>query len=268
MKPESLLHADLLDIIFENRNKEYGAYALRREYPATLQLALIFVMSCVVTASVLFYNTRFSDQIPTVKGKLIVNLDSVIISPPPPPEKPLPPLPAPPRATIEDVTPVIAADGMDTLPTLEELAKPVQIGTLARDGDPSHHVSAIAEMVDSGSSSSISSVTEAAPVIYHSVQEMPEFPGGTAALQRFLLKHLRVPDAGLEAGNKITVHVQFIVDGKGAITGLEILKSGGEIFNKEVLRVLNKMPLWKPGRQNGMAVSVYFTLPVTFQVDE
>src|SRR5687768_18040209 len=95
---------------------------------------------------------------------------------------------------------------------------------------------------------------------------MPEFPGGKAALQRFLIKHLRVPDEGLEPVSRISVEVQFIVDKNGSITGMEILRSGGELFNKEVLRVLQKMPVWKPGRQNGMEVRVYFKLPVTFQI--
>ena len=266
MKPETILQADLLDILFENRNKEYGAYALRREYPETLQLALIFVMTCVVVVSILFNSSRVSNQFQPGKGKTIFDIDTLIIIPPPP-DKPVPIPPPPPRATIDHAMPVIAEDGTDNIPTVEELARPVQIGTVNRDGDSTDLLMAVADIVDSSGSYNIPAVTEPEPAIYHSVQEMPEFPGGTNALQRFLIRNLRVPDEGLEPGTKITVQVQFIVDRAGKIAGMEILRSGGELYNKEVLRVLNKMPAWKPGRQNGMTVPVYFTLPVTFQVD-
>ncbi len=266
MKPELILHADLLDIVFENRNKDYGAYILRKQYPEALQTALTFVMACVVVMSIWFFSSGNSKPYTDLAGKKIVDIDSVIISPPPP-AKDVPP-PPPPRASIDHAIPVIDDDGTDTIPTIEALDQPVQIGTETRSGDTSELTGPVAISNDTATGTVNAPLpAEAAPTIYRSVQEMPEFPGGNAALQRFLLKHLRVPDEGLEPGNRVTVEIQFIVDENGNISGRQILRSGGDLFNKEVLRVLNKMPAWKPGRQNGMKVPVYFKLPVTFQAE-
>jgi protein TonB len=195
----------------------------------------------------------------------------VILTPPPPAVQDVPPpLPPPPKppASIEHVTGVISATGTDTIPTIDALIQPVQIGTTTRAGDSSGVTGPIPSFGETSGNTTEVPPQEIAPAVYHSVEEMPEFPGGSAALQRFLLKHLRVPDEALEPGNRITVRVQFIVDKNGGITGLEVLKSGGEVFNKEVLRVLNKMPAWKRGRQNGMQVPVYYQLPVTFETHE
>ena len=266
MKPEFLLHADLLDIVFENRNKDYGAYALRKQYPDALRIALTLVMASVLVTSVWFLMTRKSDHQLNTGGTIIIDrIDSVIIQPPPIEDKVEPPPPN--LATIENVTPVIDDNGTDTIPTIEALEQPVQIGTETRNGDTSSLTGPVETATDSASGPvNAAPAREAEPTIYRSVQEMPEFPGGNAAFQRFLLKHLRVPDEGLEPGSRVTVEVQFIVSENGNIAGMQIVRSGGELYNKEVLRVLNKMPVWKPGRQNGMQVPVYFQLPVTFQV--
>jgi protein TonB len=265
MKPESLLHADLLDIVFENRNKDYGAYVLRKQYPAALQTALIFVMALVAIMSIWFFNSGKTQHLTGLIFDTGKEIDSVILYPPPPLPDQLTP---PPQATIQHVSTIIANDGTDTIPTIEALDQPVQIGTDTRSGDTSDLTGPVANTQDTASGiGNAPPSAEVEPTIYRSPQEMPEFPGGKAALQRFLLKHLRVPDEDLEPGTRITVEAQFIVSENGNITGIQIMRSGGEPFNKEVLRVLNKMPVWKPGRQNGMQVPVYFKLPVTFQAE-
>ena len=111
-------------------------------------------------------------------------------------------------------------------------------------------------------------VKEAEPekeIIFNRAEFMPEFPGGLAALQRFLSRNLKTPKDDMEAGAKIKVQVKFVVDKDGTITGINVEQSGGEIFDNEVIRVMKKMPAWKPGMQNGRNVAVYFTIPVVFQ---
>ena len=93
------------------------------------------------------------------------------------------------------------------------------------------------------------------------------FPGGQQAWMNFLNKYLRTPDE-LEAGQKRTVLVRFAVGEDGSITKFEIIQSGGAAFDNEVIRVLKKMPKWKPAVQNGQNVSVMFTQPVTFMAYE
>jgi protein TonB len=99
------------------------------------------------------------------------------------------------------------------------------------------------------------------PVYFAEV--MPEFPGGNAALRDFLQKNLRSPQ-DLESGEEVEVRVSFVVGYDGKLQSFVTLQDGGEAFNNEVIRVLRKMPDWKPGRANGENVSVYFTLPVKF----
>jgi protein TonB len=93
---------------------------------------------------------------------------------------------------------------------------------------------------------------------------MPEFPGGTAALLRFLGRNLQVPEETEEG--RIKVPVKFVVDREGQLTDVEFLTPTADPFKKEILRVIHKMPRWKPGRQNGRAVPVYFTIPIIFEM--
>jgi protein TonB len=95
------------------------------------------------------------------------------------------------------------------------------------------------------------------------IQREPEFPGGLQAWINFLNRNLRVPDE-LQAGEKKTVLIRFQVSPDGAVTGFEVMQSAGNLYDNEVIRVLKKMPRWKPAIQNNMAVSRTFTQPVTF----
>jgi len=95
------------------------------------------------------------------------------------------------------------------------------------------------------------------------IERQPEFPGGTKAWANFLNRYLQTP-ADLEPGEKKTVLINFLVDADGSVTGFKVVQSGGNAFDNEVIRVLKKMPKWKPAMQNGHSVAVPFTQPVTF----
>jgi protein TonB len=92
---------------------------------------------------------------------------------------------------------------------------------------------------------------------------MPSFPGGMAALKKFLERNLQSP-RDMEAGEEVDVKVKFVVSFDGKLQRFETVQDGGEVFNKEVIRVLKKMPDWIPGKSNGEEVSVYYTIPVKF----
>jgi len=91
----------------------------------------------------------------------------------------------------------------------------------------------------------------------------PEFPGGQEALLKFLSRHLDTPGE-LESGEKKMVRARFKVDVDGSVSLVEIVQTGGSLFDKEVIRVCKKMPGWKPAIQNGEAVPTSYVLPVTF----
>ena len=96
------------------------------------------------------------------------------------------------------------------------------------------------------------------------VEEQPEFPGGVAGLQKFLQKNIEYPSLAKDAGIAGTVYVTFEVGKDGSITNAKVLRGIGGGCDKEALRVVKKMPKWKPGKQRGKPVRVQFNIPVRF----
>ncbi|MDB5253209.1 MAG: hypothetical protein JWP27_2378, partial [Flaviaesturariibacter sp.] len=99
------------------------------------------------------------------------------------------------------------------------------------------------------------------------IEKEPEFPGGKAAWAAFLNRYLQVPD-NLDAGERRSVAVRFWVGTDGSVTNFQVVQSGGRSFDNEVIRVLRKMPKWRPAIQNGQPVATGFTQPVTFTAVE
>ena len=106
------------------------------------------------------------------------------------------------------------------------------------------------------------------PEVYDHTEVMPEFPGGEEALKLFLQRNLRMPENSLESGSRVKVTARFVVGPDGKVRDIEILRSGDEVFNREVRRVILKMPDWKPGMQHNRHVAVHFILPVNFVAGE
>ena len=95
---------------------------------------------------------------------------------------------------------------------------------------------------------------------------MPQFPGGEAALMKYIEAHIQYPAEALKNRIKGHVVVQFVVDKKGKIGEVKVLRSVDKDLDKEAVRVVKSLPKFTPGRQNGKAVSVWYTLPVTFSL--
>ena len=106
-------------------------------------------------------------------------------------------------------------------------------------------------------------IDKSTPLDLHAVDVPPSFPGGTEALLNFLRKHLNNPEPMVE-GESVSVKVTFVVGYGGKLQGFKISEDGGDVFNKEVIRVLKKMPDWVPGKAKGENVSVYYAIPVKF----
>jgi len=98
------------------------------------------------------------------------------------------------------------------------------------------------------------------------VEQMPEFPDGQAALMQFLRDNIKYPAIARENGIAGQVVVRFVVTKDGTVTNAQIVKGLGGGLNDEALRVVKKMPKWKPGKHNGRAVPVTFNLPIKFQL--
>lgn len=275
MNANSILQSDVLDILFENRNKKYGAYALRKEYNKRLMTA-IGAMFSLVAIVVVCLSFKTKDKTPQMYIADDVILDAAPATPPPPKKETIAPLikpkldagaPKPPVATIANTTPIITAEDIKTsIPTVDDMEGKM-ISDKTSDGKADVGIVQPQGNGNGTSGNGNDNVTTApAPdenAILKTAEFMPEYPGGASAMTRFLLKNLRPMTDDEE--RVIKVLVRFIVDKTGAVTGFEVVGSGGQEYDKEVLRVLKKMPNWKPASQNGHPVNVYMTLPVVFQ---
>lgn len=263
MTSHEILNADVLDILFDNRNKMYGAYELRKRYNNRLGFALGIMLALLLLAIVLLNN--LSDNKPVLPVPDIDNdVTTIDIKPiEPEVEKPVAPRTPPPAAAqsnfVDRIELVKEATDLPDQSVLETsiISNQNVEGPEFTDA----HQPPVAEVVNEP----VVAKEEPKPLV--SVEKNAEFPGGQAAWIAFLSKYLRTPDE-LEAGQKKTVYVRFVVDVDGSISKFEIAHSGGAAFDNEVIRVLKKMPKWTPAFQNGHNVSVIFTQPVTFMALE
>ncbi len=267
MITDHILQADLLDIVFDNRNKHYGAYTLRKQYNDRLYKALGITMFFILVLSAFsfLHKNKAADMRPL--------FDTILASIPPTiPEKqtkPKRPAKAKPPAVVAKLnTQKFTAIEIVNDPTkADRLAKNLDsmlIGNIAKAGvgGPFKPYVRPVEVNPGGSTVVITNaVDKNIPVVHPDV--MPSFPGGMDALTKFLERNLNNPG---EPGDEesILVKIKFIVGYDGSLKGFETVEDGGAVFNNEVIRVLKKMPQWIPGKTNGENVSVYYTIPVKF----
>jgi protein TonB len=260
MTSNEILKADMLDILFDNRNKQYGAYALRKHYSQRLSLSIGISLSMVLLFFLLMPKER-SSETPDRKdqGGLIVETIDIppikTILPPPVPIKP----PVQRFKQLQFTTTVIEKDKNVKVdpPDLSQLLTSV-ISNKTVIGDPvSSDVPVFNEPVPDNPAKEEPNTTT------KPLQKEPEFPGGQEAWLNFLRRNLVVPGE-LEPGEKKTVSIRFYVSDNGIVTDFQVLQSAGKAYDNEVIRVLKRMPKWKPAIQNGVPVARAFTQPVTF----
>jgi len=267
MEPLAILHADPLDLLFENRNKLYGAYPLRKYYHQRLLLSMGIIMSLVVLIS---FTSLYPDSSSPLMQKHPEAPDITIrdinlrqeIKPLIPPARPA--VPKPP-ATIAYSKPVIVADRNvpEPMPTIEKIETSA-IGSKTIAGLPDNGEPPVSGNTMGATTTHNAETDENKNEVLKIAEIMPEFPGGTEALKRFLLRNLRMPENNLEEGAQVKVIARFVVGADGRVRDIEITLPADAEFNAEVKRVITKMPDWKPGSQNHRNVAVYFNLPVNF----
>jgi protein TonB len=268
-----LYNAEWLDLVFENRNKAYGAYELRQHYGNTMSKAMGFTFFCLAVV----IGVAYALHKPVTDGPL-VQVDTFELKKvtPPPVEHPKvdPPkiksLPAAkPVSTLKFVPPVVTAEPVrEEPPKIEELEK-VAIGTstvkVPGNGQP------IDKPVNSGDGSGTSTIspTDNTPVdASGGLEVMPEPFGGAAAWSKFLQRNIRYPALARENGLSGKVWLSFIIERDGKLSNIEVIRPAGNGFDEEATRVLRLAPAWKPGKQNGQLVRVKYTIPINFQLAE
>ena len=104
--------------------------------------------------------------------------------------------------------------------------------------------------------------------IYVVVEKQPEFPGGNAAMMKFLGDNIKYPVAAQENGIQGRVITNFVVEKDGSLSDVKIVRGADPLLDAEAVRVIQSMPKWKPGTQKGQIVRVRFTLPVVFRLQQ
>ncbi len=273
MKPETILKTDLLDIIFDNRNKDYGAYILRSQYNNRLSKAVLITFGVAILFSFTLYLQvhyfKTADRIlPPEVIELILSGIEKNDKPKPVEQKQISA-----KQKVNQVanpTYVIVPDEQadKRINNNKDLEK-AQIGivNVTGVGDTDYYQQQGSIGLDTGTIAPpqppvVKEVTEP----FEKAEFMPEFPGGNDELTKYMLRNLKEVD-DLEEGKKVVIHAKFVVENDGKIDRLEILNKSSR-YDADVLRVIKKMPKWKPGLQNGISVPVYLTLPITFQGKE
>ena len=265
MNSEVIMKSDVLDILFEKRNKDYGAYTLRKFYNARLLKSMGIMMLAVIAFSAFTFLPDADN-----KQELYIIQDPGFgqVPPPakPPEEKPKVEKPSivKPVSSAKLLSKILIVDNKDSSDLLFDL-KDLAIGSntniILEGGNPI--------IGGGGDSDDIAvNVKPAAPLINNIIplenpEIMPSYPGGTEALRKFLERNLSNP-RDLESGEMISVKIKAVVGYDGKLKNFELVQDGGNEFNNEVIRVLKKMPAWLPGKSKGQNVSVYYTIPVKF----
>jgi protein TonB len=241
------------EIIFENRNKEYGAFDLRKRYLPTTCLSILggaAIFSALVIILSLSMETKLTagppdTRVVVFKPQSFIDPNKIVV---PEPKKPeiIP--------VSKNLTPVIVEDtaAINTnIPTADDLNKTVTNGTVT-----------INDSVTSGAGPVMP--VETPPAIF--VEEMPVFPGGDAALMKFINENIKFPEEAINNNMMGTVVIRFVVSSDGSVKRVEVLKGVHPVLDQEAVRVVSLLPRWKPGRQNGNAVPVFYFVPVNFKI--
>jgi protein TonB len=261
------------DMIFENKNKAYGAYELRQ---TSAQRHLIAIMGSLLIAVFIALLPALIDTVKSLRppvenisdSSILADLDDVdedikqqdeiveATEPPPPPLK----------NTIQFVEPeIVSAEEIkedQELKTQEELLDTkIQISTHTIEGVDDANAVDIADLKKQQVAAE-----EKADEILTIVEQQPEFPGGLSALHKYLKDNIIYPVVAQENGIKGKVTLKFVVNREGLISQIQILKGVDPSLDREAIRVVQSMPKWIPGKQNGKTVNVWFTLPIDFQL--
>ncbi|NOT49701.1 MAG: energy transducer TonB [Chitinophagaceae bacterium] len=272
MEANKILSADVLDILFEGRNKEYGAYDLRRTYNKRIGRALIITAAVALLAllgSILASNAKSSS-----KGKnktQEVNLADIKqeeqpkVEPPPPPPK----QPDPPKVEMKQFTPPIVKkdEEVEKPPPPVETLEEKKISDITQEGIKESDVPTPA-VIDEGKQIVEEKKEDDENKIFDKVEIEASFPGGDSKWRQYLERNLNanVPVDNNAAEGTYTTVIQFVVDKEGNISDVRAITNHGYGMEEEAIRVIKRGPKWTPAVQNGRQVKAYRKQPITFQV--
>ncbi len=276
MAKSDLTSREWCELIFEQKNKAYGAYQLRKNLARRNLVALIvtIIIAALVVILPLLISLMPEEEIIEDENLVVTELATleeaevkdenlvkkVDLAPPPPPL----------RSSIKFVPPIIAKDNevsdADEMKSQEELSSTkVAISIADVKGNDELNGADIADVKEV--------VVQAAPKkveedkIYETVEQKAEFPGGMQAMYKWLGDNLIYPQPSIENGVQGRVFVRFVVAKNGSISDAKVIRSLDPFCDKEAVRCIKAMPRWSPGKMNGVAVRSYYVLPIQFKFE-
>ncbi len=268
------------DIVFEGKNKEFGAYELRKESDARHNKAMIVVVIIIAIAFILplIVNTVLpkADERPEdVTEQTMVNLGEAVEDEPEPEEE---------QQRYEEEKPEVLPEEVLNTVKVTEIAivddDKVTAEDEVKDADELKETTTAFGQSDFDKGTDDRNVVrvhkdeivveEKKPVednkVFTAVEQMPQFPGGDGALMKYIADHLKYPPVAMENNIQGRVVIQFVVTKTGKIGEVKVARSKDPDLDKEAVRVVKTLPDFIPGKMNGQSVNVWYTLPITFKL--
>ena len=272
MESNKILSADFLDILFEGRNKAYGAYDLRKTYNKRIGMALIItfgIFLLIFAASVIAKSIGSKDSSKDLVVK-DVSLEKAPDEPKPPPPPPPPKLPPPPPIKTIAFTPPKVVKDIEVIKPPPEVKQIEEAKVDVKTVEGKKDEGIIAPPTEEKGTA----VVEAPPKkqededkVFTKVEIEASFPGGEAGWTRYVTKAIQNNSEELtEAGESGTCRVRFIVDKEGNVSDVEALTMKGTKLAEISVNAIRKGPRWTPAQQNGRYVKAFREQPITFTI--
>ena len=270
-----------VEMVFAGKNKEYGAYQLRKGTSGrNIKSLLILVIAAALVGGFLAWKVieqkQAEEQQAYMEAMQLAQLQEQAKKEKKKPE-PIKPkveqkkeIPVA-RETQKFTAPVIKKDELvnekNQLKQMDQLDDKVAVGTENKEGVKDRTVEAVRnDIAVAAPPPPPAPKPEVANKVFDVVEEMPSFPGGQGALMAFLSSNIKYPVVAQENGVQGRVIVGFVVEKDGSISDVKVMRSVDPSLDREAQRVVKAMPKWKPGKQNGSAVRVKYTVPVVFRL--
>lgn len=270
-----------VEMVFAGKNKEYGAYQLRKGTSGrNIKALLILVIAAALVGGFLAWKVieqkQAEEQQAYMEAMQLAKLQQQAkkeekkkepVKPKIEPKKEIPVA----RETQKFTAPVIKKDELvkeeNQVKQMDKLDEKVAVGTENKEGTKSRLAEAVrSDIAVAAPPPPPAPKPEVSNKVFDVVEEMPHFPGGPAALQAFLSSNTKYPVVAQENGVQGRVIVSFVVERDGSITDVRVVRSVDPSLDREASRVVRSMPRWSPGKQNGSTVRVKYTVPVVFRL--
>lgn len=277
-----------VDMVFADRNKEYGAYKLRKQTSGrNIKALVILLIAAALIGGFLIYKIQAQkaaeEQAAYMEALELSKLqeqakkekkDKPKVQPKIEPKKEIPEV----RQSQKFTAPVIKKDELvkeeNQVKQMDKLDEKVAISNVDQEGTKDRTKEAIRNDIavnvppppKEAPKEEVKQVVE--NKVFDVVEQMPSFPGGPSALMQWLGKNMNYPAVAAENGIEGRVVVAFVVERDGSVTDVRVARGVDPALDREAVSVVSRMPRWTPGRQNGQAVRVKYNVPVTFRLQK